>query len=183
MLSGQLLLGVVTTVVPIRNWLLAAHDRSLSRSVRSDRPQRGRALVDGDERLRPALSDSVVSTTARHAGRVLRGQGERARASPAEENTLVKQGSALPTAGLASPTDPTQYGDEQDTKALLKAGVVGAGGVEPPSSATGGHTTQSKRWLCDIDCGHGFWTPLAALAAGMAAHPRRSPVPAPRSTH
>jgi hypothetical protein len=33
-LTGRLLLGVVTTVPAIRNRLTAAHDRSLSRSVR-----------------------------------------------------------------------------------------------------------------------------------------------------
>jgi hypothetical protein len=42
----------------------------------------------------PLVSDSVVSTRARHADRVLRGHGER-EGSPAEENTLVEQLNAL----------------------------------------------------------------------------------------
>jgi hypothetical protein len=74
-LAERLLLGVVTITAAIPNRLPAAHDRSLSRSVRpcptlarSTSCRWWRALV-------PRLPGSVVSATARSARRALRGRG------------------------------------------------------------------------------------------------------------
>jgi hypothetical protein len=115
-LTERLPFKVVSTIPAIRNRLPVAHGRSLARSVRPDRTQRGRAVIDGASACAPLLSDSVVSTTARSARTgAPEDQGEREGVARGREH-LVKQLSALPTAGLASPTDPTQYGDEQDTK-------------------------------------------------------------------
>jgi hypothetical protein len=41
-----------------------------------------------------------------------------------------------------------------------------AGVAKQVSHAADRLTTLRQRWLCDVDFGHGFWTPLAALAAG-----------------
>ena len=50
-------------------------------------------------------------------------------------NALVKQGNALSTVGyLALPVSVHRRG-EMIYKALVTQGVVGAGGVEPPSSS------------------------------------------------
>jgi hypothetical protein len=53
----------------------------------------------------------------------------------AQVNALVKQGNALSTVGyLALPV--SSIGEtKRCTEALLRRGVVGAGGVEPPSSS------------------------------------------------
>ena len=52
----------------------------------------------------------------------------------------------------------------------LKLGVLvsgrDAGVAEQMSHAGNRRRTLGQGWLCDVDFGHGFWTPIAALAAG-----------------
>ena len=61
---------------------------------------------------------------------------DRGASCPAFKRTpSVKQLSALPTAEPSSPAHPLHNWTLSPVKALLKGGVVGAGGVEPPSSS------------------------------------------------
>ena len=46
-----------------------------------------------------------------------------------------------PDRWTSSLTNPVHQSDQQTTKALLKAGVVGSGGVEPPSSSVSDPTS------------------------------------------
>jgi hypothetical protein len=41
-----------------------------------------------------------------------------------------------------------------------------AGIAEQMAYAADRLTTLRHRWLCDVDFGHGFWTPIAALVVG-----------------
>jgi hypothetical protein len=76
MLAERLLLGVVTALPAIRNWFPGAHDRSLSRSVRTVLTDLSAVEQLPRWRSLPQLG---------RPGRVLEGPGER-EASPAEEN-------------------------------------------------------------------------------------------------
>jgi len=78
------------------------------------------------------VSDSVVSTMARSARTgSSEDQGKR-EASPGQENT--QQGRCVLSRSLDVMADPSVHpSDPQTTKALLKGGEVGAGGVEPPA--------------------------------------------------
>ena len=63
-------------------------------------------------------------------------QGKR-EASPGQENT--QQGRCVLSRSLDVMVDPSVHAsDQQTTKALLKGGVVGAGGVEPPAPSVSG---------------------------------------------
>ena len=53
-----------------------------------------------------------------------------------------------------------------DLELGLLVGGGDAGIAEQVSHAADRLTTLRHRWVCDVDFGHGFWTPLAALAAG-----------------
>jgi hypothetical protein len=71
---------------------------------------------------------------------------DRGASCPAFKRTpSVKQLSALPTAEPSSPAHPIHNWTLSPVKALLKAGVVGAGGVEPPSSSV---SAKSREPLC-----------------------------------
>jgi hypothetical protein len=52
----------------------------------------------------------------------------------------------------------------------LELGMLVGGGdagiAEQVTHAGERRRTVGQGWLCDVDFGHGFWTPLAALAAG-----------------
>ena len=52
----------------------------------------------------------------------------------------------------------------------LELGMLVGGGdagiAEQVSHATDRRTTLRQRWLCDVDFGQGFWTPMVAVAAG-----------------
>jgi hypothetical protein len=129
-LSERFLLGGVATVTVIRSRLPVAHDRSLSRSVRSSRWSSCRWW-----RAPPPRSCRTRSFRRRlgRPGRVLlEEQGER-EASPAEENTPLKRLNALRSLDVLADRSRPAVGSGCPPKALLKGGVVGAGGVEPPA--------------------------------------------------
>jgi hypothetical protein len=70
---------------------------------------------------------------------------DRGASCPAFKRTpSVKQLSALPTAEPSSPAHPIHNWTLSPVKALLKAGVVGAGGVEPPSSSVSDPTNTCR---------------------------------------
>jgi hypothetical protein len=81
------------------------------------------------------VSDSVVSITAQPA----RTGAPRTRASatrrPRKGTPSVEQLRALPIAGHAGRSIPSTGPISRPTKALLKEGEMGTGGVEPPSSS------------------------------------------------
>jgi hypothetical protein len=56
-------------------------------------------------------------------------------AAKGTEQAPIDQVLCSPDRWTSSPTDPAHRSDQKTTKALLKGGVVGAGGVEPPSSS------------------------------------------------
>jgi hypothetical protein len=78
MLAERLSLGVVTALPAIRNWFSGAHDRSLSRSVRS-------VLIDLS--AVEQLSRVAIASAVGRPGGCSEDRGER-EASPAEENAL-----------------------------------------------------------------------------------------------
>jgi hypothetical protein len=53
-----------------------------------------------------------------------------------------------------------------DLKLELLVGSGDAGVTEQMSHAADRLTTLRHRWLCDVDFGHGFWTPFGVLVAG-----------------
>ena len=64
--------------------------------------------------------------------------------------------------------DPVAAGPLEgvDLELGLLVGGGDAGIAEQMSHAADRLTTLRHWWLCDVDFGHGFWTPRAALAAG-----------------
>jgi hypothetical protein len=61
----------------------------------------------------------------------------------------------------------------------LELGLLVGGGdasiAEQLSHAADRRTTLGQRWLCEVDFGHGFWTPRAAVTAGewwLSQNPR-----------
>ena len=124
---------VVATVPALRNWLPIAHDRSLSRSVQPW-PTSARSSSRWWRALPPC--SCRTRSSRRWLGMPTGCSEDRAsaRASPAEENTLVKQLNAL------RPFECLCYrfwwiSREAVCKSPGQRSVVGAGGVEPPSSS------------------------------------------------
>jgi hypothetical protein len=87
--------------------------------------------------------------------------------------------SALLPLGAPWPLIPPTNWDDQTTKALLRAGVVGAGGVEPPSSSvsanTGNRCTTARFPRSRSTVGTAVKCSHAALRASVM--PRRSSPP------
>jgi hypothetical protein len=130
-LSGRRLLGVVATVPALRNWLPIAHDRSSSRSV-----QPWPTSAWSSSRWWRALPPCSCRTRScrRWLGMPTGCSEDRAsaRASPAEENTLVKQLNALRLFECLCYRF-WWISREAVCKSPGQRSVVGAGGVEPPS--------------------------------------------------
>ena len=68
---------------------------------------------------------------------------------PQKRTPLVKQGRALRPLGPRLAIDHVRQRNALVTKALLKAGVVGAGGVEPPSSSVSDLSQALERLVAD----------------------------------
>jgi hypothetical protein len=84
------------------------------------------------------VSDSVVSITARPARTGAPRTRASARRRPRKEHPQLS--SYVLSRSLDMLADPSVHrSDQQTTRALLKEGEVGTGGVEPPSSSVSAH--------------------------------------------
>ena len=68
--------------------------------------------------------------------------------------------------GLGEHPEAAGGGERVDLELWLLVGGGDAGIAEQATHAADRLTTIRQRWLCDIDFGHGFWTPRAALTVG-----------------